>query len=65
LIGSSFTRKIPFPRNIQRDPSFFAFSTAGDYVLKYLGAVFKRVKPAEKDYTVLRLVNEVSCTIDL
>jgi hypothetical protein len=44
---------------------FFAFSTAGGYVLKYLGAVFKRVKPAEKDYTVLGLVNEVSCTIDL
>jgi hypothetical protein len=35
------------------------------FFVKYLGAVFKRVKPAEKDYTVLRLVNEDSCTIDL
>ena len=48
-----------------KDMSFFAISTSNGYVAKYLGAVFKRVKPAEKDYTVLRLVNEDSCTIDL
>ena len=32
---------------------------------KYLGAVFKRVKPAEKDYKMLKPGDEVSCTIDL
>ncbi len=32
---------------------------------KYLGAVFKRVKPAEKDYKMLKPGDKVSCTINL
>ena len=34
-------------------------------MLKYLGAVFKRVKPDEKDYKMLKPGDEVRCTIDL
>lgn len=45
--------------------SFFAINTAGSYVAKYIGAVFKRAKPAVKDYKMLRPVENVSCTIDL
>lgn len=45
--------------------SFFAVKTAGGHVAKYLGAVFKRVKPDEKDYKMLKPGDEVRCTIDL
>ena len=50
---------------IPKDMSFFTISTAGGYVAKYVGAVFKRVKPTEKDYKMLKPGDEVSCTIDL
>jgi hypothetical protein len=45
--------------------SFFTINTAGGHVAKYLGAVFRRVKPDEKDYKMLNPGDEVSCTIDL
>jgi hypothetical protein len=45
--------------------SLFTIKTARGHVAKYLGAVFKRVKPAEKDYKMLKPGDEVSCTIDL
>ena len=32
---------------------------------KYLGAVFKRTKPADKDYKVLKAGEEISCTVNL
>ena len=48
-----------------KDMSFFAVSTTKGYVAKYLGAVFKRGKTAEKDYKMLKPGDEVSCTIDL
>ena len=48
-----------------KDMSFFAISTSNGYVAKYLGAVFKRNEPAEKDYKMLKPGDEVSCTIDL
>ncbi|KAL3811685.1 hypothetical protein ACHAXA_010324, partial [Cyclostephanos tholiformis] len=50
---------------IPKDMSFFTISTAGGYVARYVGAVFKRVKPTEKDYKMLKPGDEVSCTIDL
>ena len=45
--------------------SFFAVKMAGGHVAKYLGVVFKRVKPDEKDYKMLKPGDEVRCTIDL
>jgi len=45
--------------------SFFAVKTAGGHVAKYLGVVFKRVKPDEIDYKMLKPGDEVRCTIDL
>ena len=45
--------------------SFFAINTAGGYVAKYLGAVFKHGKPAERNFKMLKLGDKMSCTIDL
>ena len=45
--------------------SFFTINMTGGHVAKYLGAVFRRVKPDEKDYKMLNPGDEVSCTIDL
>ncbi len=45
--------------------SLFTIKMAGGHVAKYLGAVFKRIKLAEKDYKMLKPGDKVSCTIDL
>ena len=44
--------------------SFFTINRAGGYVAEYIGAVLKQLKPAEKDCKMLKLGENVSCTID-
>ena len=45
--------------------SFFNIKTMGDRAAKYTGALFKRAKPVEKDYKILKPGDQISCTIDL
>jgi hypothetical protein len=50
---------------IPKDMSFFTISTSGGHMARYLGALIKRVEPAEKDYKMLKPGAVVLCTIDL
>ena len=45
--------------------SFFNIKTMGDSAAKYTGALFKRAKPIDNDYKILKPGDQVSCTIDL
>jgi hypothetical protein len=45
--------------------SFFAINTVGGYVVKYLGAVFKRDKSAERNFKMLKPGDKILCTINL
>jgi len=51
---------------LPKEMSFFNIKTIGGKVAaKYMGAVFKRVKPENKDYKMFMPGDEVSCTINL
>lgn len=48
-----------------KEMAFFNIDTVSGQAAKYVGAVFKRGEPKDKDYTMLRAGEEISCTIDL
>ena len=51
---------------LPKEMSFFNIkTTVGRVAAKYIGAVFKRVKPENKDYKMFMPGDEVSCTINL
>ena len=50
---------------LPKEMSFFNIKTTGGQAAKYMGAVFKRANPENKDYKMLMPGDVVSCTINL